>query len=125
RSVGSFFLNPVLDHARFAAVERVAEAAAGPGTRVPSFPAGDGLVKIPAAWLIEQAGFRKGYAGPGASGGGAPGARISCNPRRALVTRGGPAAASLRARAGGVGQGVWETSGVELASEPVLVGTGL
>jgi len=125
RSVGSFFLNPVLDHARFAAVERVAEAAAGPGTRVPSFPAGDGLVKIPAAWLIEQAGFRKGYAGPGASGVGASGARISFKHTLALVNPGEATAASLLALAREVRQGVWETFGVELASEPVLVGTGL
>jgi UDP-N-acetylmuramate dehydrogenase len=130
RSVGSFFLNPVLDHARFAAVERAAEAAAGPGTRVPSFPAGDGLVKIPAAWLIEQAGFRKGYpgasaAGPGASGAGASGARISFKHTLALVNPGEATAASLLALAREVRQGVRETFGVELASEPVLVGTGL
>src|SRR5215475_10463788 len=125
RSVGSFFLNPVLDHAHFAAVERAAEAVVGPGARVPSFPAGDGLVKIPAAWLIEQAGFRKGYAGPGASGVGASGARISFKHTLALVNPGEATAASLLALAREVRQGVWETFGVELASEPVLVGTGL
>src|SRR5215467_7675769 len=120
RSVGSFFLNPVLDHARFAAVERAAEAVVGPGARVPSFPAGDGLVKVPAAWLIEQAGFRKGYPGSGSSG-----ARISFKHTLALVNPGEATAASLLALAREVRQGVRETFGVELASEPVLVGTGL
>ncbi len=61
RSAGSFFINPVLDLERFAALERAARAVVGPGPGVPRYPAGDGGVKVPAAWLIEQAGFRKGY----------------------------------------------------------------
>src|SRR5215475_7482402 len=66
RSVGSFFLNPVLDRGQFSAVERAARAVAGPGARVPRYPAGDGQVKVSAAWLIEQAGFWKGYPAMGA-----------------------------------------------------------
>src|SRR5690349_17258338 len=60
RSVGSFFVNPVLDAPTMAAVEAAARARGGPGTRVPRFEvegSGDGLVRVPAAWLIEQAGF--------------------------------------------------------------------
>ena len=72
RSAGSFFTNPVLDPAAFAALERAVAATCGPGTRVPTFPTGPGQVKVPAAWLIERAGFAKGYA-PGPD----TGARIS------------------------------------------------
>jgi len=119
RSVGSFFLNPVLERGHFAAVERAARAVVGPGVRVPSYPAGDGTVKVPAAWLIEQAGFRKGYPAAGA------GARISTKHTLALVNPGGATAASLLALAGEIRDGVREAFGVELASEPVLVGAAL
>src|SRR5215472_12767594 len=61
RSVGSFFTNPVLDRAQLADLERAVAGSCGPQTRIPQFPAGPGLVKVPAAWLIERAGFGKGY----------------------------------------------------------------
>jgi UDP-N-acetylmuramate dehydrogenase len=128
RSVGSFFVNPVLDRARFAAVERAAHALAGPGTRVPCYPAGDGQVKVPAAWLIEQAGFQKGYpaAGAGGSAGGSTGAaRISSKHTLALVNPGEATTAGLLALAREIREGVRAAFGVELASEPVLVGAGL
>ena len=129
RSVGSFFLNPVLDRGRFAAVERAARAVAGPGARVPCYPAGDGHVKVPAAWLIEQAGFGKGYpamgAGTGAAGGSTRGARISSKHTLALVNPGEATTAGLLALARQIREGVRAAFGVELASEPVLVGAGL
>ena len=124
RSVGSFFLNPVLDGAQFAAVERAARAVAGPGTRVPRYPAGDGQVKVSAAWLIEQAGFRKGYPAEGAVTGPA-GARISSKHTLALVNPGEATTADLLALAREIREGVRAAFGVELASEPVLVGAGL
>ncbi|HEY7359296.1 MAG TPA: UDP-N-acetylmuramate dehydrogenase [Streptosporangiaceae bacterium] len=124
RSVGSFFVNPVLDRGRFAAVERAARALAGPGTRVPCYPAGDGRVKVPAAWLIEQAGFRKGYPAAGA-GGSTGGARISSKHTLALVNPGEATTAGLLALAREIREGVRAAFGVELASEPVLVGAGL
>src|SRR5215475_4315462 len=122
RSVGSFFLNPVLDRERFAALERVASAVAGPGIRVPRYPADNGRVKVSAAWLIEQAGFRKGHREAEA---GAAGARISSKHTLALVNPGGATTASLLELARTVREGVRETFGVELASEPVLVGAKL
>ncbi|HXZ78282.1 MAG TPA: UDP-N-acetylenolpyruvoylglucosamine reductase, partial [Streptosporangiaceae bacterium] len=129
RSVGSFFLNPVLDRGQFAAVERAARAVAGPGARVPCYPAGDGHVKVPAAWLIEQAGFGKGYpamgAGTGAAGGSTRGARISSKHTLALVNPGEATTAGLLALARQIREGVRAAFGVELASEPVLVGAGL
>jgi UDP-N-acetylmuramate dehydrogenase len=124
RSVGSFFLNPVLDGGQFAAVERAARAVAGPGASVPCYPAGDGQVKVSAAWLIEQAGFRKGYPAAGAVTGPA-GARISSKHTLALVNPGGATTAGLLALAREIREGVRAAFGVELASEPVLVGAGL
>src|SRR5436305_5403579 len=64
RRAGSFFLHPALDPATLAAVEAAARTRCGPDTRVPRFQvegSGGGLVKVPAAWLIERAGFGKGY----------------------------------------------------------------
>ena len=120
RSAGSFFTNPVLDPAAFAALERAVAATCGPGTRVPTFPTGPGQVKVPAAWLIERAGFAKGYA-PGPD----TGARISAKHTLALVNPGGATTASLLALAREVAGGVRKAFGVELAPEPVLVGMDL
>ena len=70
RSAGSFFTNPVLDAAQFAALRRVVDERSGPGIPIPQFPAGPGQVKVSAAWLIGQAGFTKGHrpAGAGRAG---------------------------------------------------------
>jgi UDP-N-acetylmuramate dehydrogenase len=120
RSAGSFFTNPVLLDGEFAAVEEAARARYGPQVRVPHFPAGDGRVKVPAAWLIEHAGFRKGHQGKAAPGGVA--ARISAKHTLALVNPGGATTADLLALAGEVRDGVREMFGVSLVIEPVLVG---
>ena len=124
RSVGSFFLNPVLDRGQLAAVERAARAVAGPGARVPCYPAGDGQVKVSAAWLIEQAGFRKGYPAAGAAAGPA-GPRISSKHTLALVNPSEATTTGLLALAREIREGVRAAFGVELASEPVLVGARL
>ncbi len=63
RSAGSFFTNPVLDGQQFAELERRVAGRIGPQASVPHFAGEAGQVKVPAAWLIEQAGFSKGYAG--------------------------------------------------------------
>jgi len=118
RSAGSFFTNPVLDLAGFAALERAVAAACGPGVQVPRFPAGPGQIKVPAAWLIERAGFTKGY--PGGTG-----PRISAKHTLALVNPGGATTAGLLALAREVADGVRKAFGVDLAAEPVLVGAVL
>jgi UDP-N-acetylmuramate dehydrogenase len=118
RSAGSFFTNPVLDPAAFAELERAAAVRAGQPVRVPRFAAEDGRVKVPAAWLIEQAGFGKGHPAGAA-------ARISARHTLALTNRGGASAADLIALARQVRDGVRTAFGVELASEPVLVGLTL
>jgi UDP-N-acetylmuramate dehydrogenase len=116
RSAGSFFTNPVLDARQFAEVER--RAAARYVSGVPHFAAGDGLVKVPAAWLIEQAGFARGYPGNGR-------ARISSKHTLALTNPGGASTAGLLGLAREIRDGVRQAFGVELVNEPVLVGTGL
>ena len=116
RSAGSFFTNPVVTAAEFAAVEAAAAArGAGP---VPRHPAGDGLVKIPAAWLIERAGFTKGYGAP------AP-ARVSAKHTLALVNAGSATTADLLALAREIVAGVRAAYGVTLTPEPILIGVSL
>jgi UDP-N-acetylmuramate dehydrogenase len=102
-SAGSFFTNPVLPD------DRVPPDA-------PRFPAGPGAVKVPAAWLIEQAGFRRGHPGPGG--------RVALSRKHvlALTNRGGGTTAELLTLAREVRDGVRSQWGVPLSLEPVLVG---
>jgi UDP-N-acetylmuramate dehydrogenase len=116
RSAGSFFTNPVLTAGELAHVEAAA-AASGAG-QVPRFDAGDGLVKVPAAWLIEQAGFPKGYGAPGP-------ARVSSKHTLALVNAGSATTADLLALAREIASGVHARFGVTLTPEPILVGVTL
>ena len=107
-SAGSFFTNPLLDPAAAAALPDDA----------PRFPAGDGLVKTSAAWLIEQAGFSRGFGAPGP-------AALSTRHTLALTNRGGAAAEDLLALARIVRDGVRDRFGIVLEPEPVLVGVTL
>jgi UDP-N-acetylmuramate dehydrogenase len=118
RSAGSFFTNPVLDPGQLAEVERRAEARSGRPVSVPRYPAPDGQLKISAAWLIDQAGFGKGYPGTGP-------ARISSKHTLALTNQGGADTASLIGLAREIRDGVRQAFGVDLVNEPVLVGTQL
>lgn len=110
RSVGSFFMNPVVD---LAAHERLSALA---GTRAPGYDVPGGRVKVPAAWLIERAGFRKGDMEGGAA--------ISAKHPLALVNRGGATARDVVRLAVRVKRGVEERFGVALQPEPVFVGFG-
>ncbi|MGD0521409.1 MAG: UDP-N-acetylmuramate dehydrogenase [Terracidiphilus sp.] len=113
RSAGSFFKNPVVSEEQ---VRRIAECSE---KEPPRFPAEEGagnigLVKVPAAWLIEQAGFKKGYA-LGAAG-------ISSRHTLALVNRGGASAAEILALADRITDAVEARFGIRLEMEPVMVG---
>ena len=108
RSAGSFFKNPVVSEDE---VRRVAECSE---KEPPRFPAGDGKVKLPAAWLIEQAGFSKGYA-LGAAG-------VSSRHTLALINRGGATAREILELARQIAAAVEVRFGIELEMEPVLVG---
>lgn len=116
-SAGSFFTNPILDEAQHAAfLDRAAERL-GADVTPPAFPAGDGRMKTSAAWLIDKAGFTKGYGtGP---------ARISTKHTLALTNRGGATTEDLLALAREVVAGVHEAFGVTLVNEPVTVGVSL
>ena len=116
-SAGSFFVNPILSAAGFAALERRALARLGPRARPPAWPEPDGAVKTSAAWLIERAGFRRGF-GEGRVG-------ISSKHSLALVNRGGATTAELIALARQIRDGVRALFGVTLMPEPTLVGVEL
>jgi UDP-N-acetylmuramate dehydrogenase len=81
---------------------------------LPHYPAGEGWVKLPAAWLVEQAGFRKGFV-LGRAG-------ISSRHTLALVNLGGASAEDLLALKGVIVAGVEAKFGIFLEMEPVLVG---
>jgi UDP-N-acetylmuramate dehydrogenase len=116
RSAGSFFTNPVITPAGLLAVEAAA-AARGFGP-VPRYPAGAGLAKVPAAWLIERAGFAKGHGAPGP-------ARVSSKHTLALVNAGEATTADLLALAREIVSGVQAVYGVTLTPEPILIGVTL
>jgi UDP-N-acetylmuramate dehydrogenase len=111
-SVGSFFTNPVVAQAEFEMVGRRAGQGAGP---VPNYPAPDG-VKLAAGWLVERAGFGKGYPGDGAP------ARLSTKHALALTNRGGATTADVIGLARTVRDGVRAAFGIELTPEPILIG---
>ncbi len=116
RSAGSFFTNPIIDRARAdAVVERAVREGLVPSPdRVPRYATEDGRVKIPAAWLIEAAGFTKGQR-EGAVG-------ISSRHALALVHHGGGTTQELVAFAYRVRDEVRRRFGIELHPEPVFVG---
>ncbi len=105
-SAGSFFTNPVVP------AEAVPDGAS-------AWPQPDGTVKVSAAWLIEHAGFSRGYPGDGAP------ARLSTKHTLALTNRGEASAEDLRALAAALRAGVAERFGIVLHPEPRLVGLSL
>jgi len=107
-SAGSFFTNPHL----------TPEQAAALPADAPRWPQADGTVKSSAAWLIEHAGFAKGYD---------VGGRVSLSTKHtlALTNRGSATTGELLALARAVRDGVERAFGVRLVNEPVLVGCSL
>jgi UDP-N-acetylmuramate dehydrogenase len=116
-SVGSFFTNPILDADAFAALETRAAERLGADARPPRFPEPDGRVKTSAAWVIERAGFGRGY--------GEGRVRLSDKHTLAITNRGGGTAAELVALGRELRDGVREAFGVTLEPEPTLVGLAL
>jgi UDP-N-acetylmuramate dehydrogenase len=109
RSAGSFFKNPVISE------EHLARIAASAGKEPPRFPVPEkGKVKIPAAWLIEDAGFAKGFSLGNAG--------ISSRHTLALINRGGATSREIFAVAERIQDAVRERFAIRLEFEPVLVG---
>ncbi len=117
RSVGSFFTNPLLDDDALDAAHAAITGRLGADVRYPRYPAG-AATKLSAAWLIERAGFGKGFALPRG------GAAISSKHTLALTNRGGTTD-DLVALARHVRDGVESAFGVRLHAEPILVGITL
>ncbi len=106
-SAGSFFKNPIIPEERFSEI-------ASRFTDAPSFPAGPGRVKIPAAWMIERAGFEKGFT-IGRAG-------LSTRHTLALTNRGNATAAEVVRLKAAIQIKIRDVFGIELEVEPVLLG---
>jgi len=114
-SAGSFFVNPVVDDAGLGRVTRGALqlGVVKSEAEVPRYPA-EGGWKVPAAWLIERAGFPRGFE--------AGHVHVSKRHSLALVNDGQGTTRELLALARVIRRGVEERFGVALAAEPVMVG---
>jgi UDP-N-acetylmuramate dehydrogenase len=108
RSAGSFFKNPVIS------AEHYSRIAAQHSGEVPRYPAPNGEVKLPAAWLLDQAGFHKGYT-LGRAG-------ISSRHTLALVNKGQATAADILALRDRIAAEVEARFGIRLEPEPVWLG---
>ncbi len=108
RSVGSFFVNPVVSPEEFEEIEKRA------GGRIPSFPAANGQVKLSAAWLIEQSGINRGYVRGGVG--------TSSKHALAIINRGGGTAREVVELASEIKSRVLDRFGVHLMPEPIFVG---
>jgi UDP-N-acetylmuramate dehydrogenase len=112
RSVGSFFMNPVVDRETFEGIRH--RGSQGSAPQVPHFLMDNGTVKIPAAWLIEQSGFSRGHV-DGASG-------LSTKHPLAIINRGGATARDIIRLARRIKTAVFERFGIALRPEPIFVG---
>jgi UDP-N-acetylmuramate dehydrogenase len=112
RSAGSFFKNPIVTQSEAERIQSLAQEKV-PGKTLPKYPAPDGKVKLPAAWLLEQAGFHKGYTrGP---------VGISRKHSLAIVNRGGATAKDIIDLKDEIQKRVLEVWGVQLEPEPVFL----
>ncbi len=109
-TAGSFFKNPVVEAE---ILTRVASATGVSVDKIPHWPVGQNLIKLPAAWLLESAGFVKGW-GEGTVG-------ISSRHTLALVNRGGATFADVVRVKSGIAEKVWEKFGIRLEQEPVVM----
>ena len=121
-SVGSFFTNPIVEASRVpegAPAWPVSEARPAGDPRIDGVPGTSAdLVKTSAAWLVEQAGFPRGYPEGGA-------ARLSTKHTLAITNRGSAATSEVLALAREIRTGVADRFGIELVPEPVLLGCSL
>jgi UDP-N-acetylmuramate dehydrogenase len=116
RSAGSFFVNPVVSQRRAEQIESRARADGllAPSDSIPRFPSAEGQVKLPAAWLLERAGFARGDRRGGAA--------ISSKHALALINRDGATARDLLALAQAIQSAVRQRFAIDLTPEPVFIG---
>ena len=116
RSAGSYFKNPIVPFALYEAVARSVAPERAPSYPAPPAPDGSPQCKLPAAWLLEQSGFPKGFAIGGAA--------VSAKHTLALTNRSGRAsAADILHLQDTLASGVFRRFGVVLAPEPLLIGS--
>jgi UDP-N-acetylmuramate dehydrogenase len=108
RSAGSFFKNPVVP---VTVLDSLAQELSIEKRTIPSYPARDGEVKLSAAWLIERAGYPKGFVLGNAG--------ISSRHTLALINRGGASAAEVVALRDKVTDTIASRFGIRLEPEPV------
>ncbi|MGH9571242.1 MAG: UDP-N-acetylmuramate dehydrogenase, partial [Candidatus Angelobacter sp.] len=113
RSAGSFFKNPVVSTSEATRIQQIASECV-PQSAVPCYPGENGLVKLSAAWLLEQSGFYKGYS-RGSVG-------ISPKHALAIVNRGTATSKDIIAFKNEIQMRVMDRWGVRLQPEPVFVG---
>jgi UDP-N-acetylmuramate dehydrogenase len=111
RSAGSFFKNPIVPRET---IDRIASALGVEAESVPQYPAREDKVKLPAAWLLERAGFVKGFT-MGKAG-------ISSKHTLAIINRGGATAADVFALRNTIQEKVNALFGIQLEQEPVQLG---
>jgi UDP-N-acetylmuramate dehydrogenase len=111
RSAGSFFKNPVVE---IETLVRIARTLSIPTNSVPHWSAGEGHVKLAAAWLLENTGFHKGFV-LGRAG-------ISSRHTLALINRGGATAADIFSLRDAIQRRISRQFGIELEQEPVILG---
>ena len=109
RSAGSFFKNPIVPSS---VPSKIAESLKI--QNVPSFRFSESEAKIPAAWLIENAGFSKGYIHGNAG--------ISSNHSLAIINRGSASANEIIELENMIQKAVKDRFGIELQPEPIFVG---
>lgn len=123
-SCGSFFTNPMLSVAAFGRLEERVRERLGADAAPPRFPGDGDALKSSAAWLIDKAGFTKGFGAAGEAGLSGR-ASLSTKHTLAITNRGEATAYDIRALARVVRDGVREAFGVTLVNEPVFVGHDL
>lgn len=122
-SAGSFFTNPIvpIDVAETVRLKAASIRGEEDAATMPCFPAGEGLSKLSAAWLIDRAGFEKGHMATGRDGR----AGLSSKHTLALTNRGNATSDDIVALAREVRAGVQDVFGVVLEPEPVWVGVSI
>ena len=112
RSDGSFFMNPVIPLERLDPFLTTARNVSG-DAKIPHFPSA-GEVKLSAAWLIEHAGFQKGYVHGNVG--------LSTKHTLAVINHGGGTAAEVLELVTMIQDKVQDTFGIEIHPEPTMVG---